>query len=675
MRETDKMDICYLKGIGPNRAKLFNKLDVYTVKDLINFYPRTYINWADVKAIDETELDEICVIKATVHDKPSIRMIAGGKQIAKVTVSDDSGDINLTFFNNKYIPMLLKEGETYLFRAKVTGNKRRKEMLSPEFMQESKAVELVPIYHLTNGLTSKIVSAAVKEALKFLPEGDEDCIPDRMRKEYGLCHTNYALRSIHFPKDEQAVEIARKRLIFEEFLILQIGMRKIKEKNKSYTGHVLKQDYTNEFKKLLPFELTGAQKRAIDSCTTDLKKNIPMNRLLQGDVGSGKTAVAAALCYSFAKNAVQCAVMAPTEILAVQHFESFSKMLKTLKVELLTGSLTAKNKRELYARLENGEIDVLIGTHALISEKVSFKNLGLVITDEQHRFGVKQRLELAKKGSSPHNLVMSATPIPRTLALMVYGELDISVLDELPPGRQKIETYTIDSSKRIRAYNYIKQHLEEGRQAYIICPLIEEGVSDLADINSYKEFLSEYFDSDFIGVLHGKMKAKEKEKAMREFSLGEKKILLSTTVVEVGVDVPNAVIMLIENSEMHGLSALHQLRGRVGRGEHKSTCILISDAQNEEASERMKIMKESSDGFRIADADLRMRGPGDFFGKKQHGLPKLKIANMAEDMAVLRLAGKCADEILKEDKKLLNYEKLKKEISILFKVNNGGLVI
>lgn len=467
----------------------------------------------------------------------------------------------------------------------------------------------------------------------------------------------------------ETAEIARKRLIFEELLILQIGMRKIKEKNKAYTSHILKKDYSAEFRNLLPFALTNAQQNSIEDCLHDMQTNTPMNRLLQGDVGSGKTAVAAAICHSCVKNSIQCAMMAPTEILAIQHYHSLNELLSPsgINVALLTGSLTAKEKKLIYADLETGAIDLLIGTHALISEKVAFKNLGLVVTDEQHRFGVKQRSALALKGQSPHMLVMSATPIPRTLALMIYGDLDISILNELPAGRQKIETYAVNTDKRIRAFGYIQKHLNEGRQGYIVCPLIEEGVNELANITEYFDFLKNHFDENIIGILHGKMKAKEKETIMERFSKGEIKLLLSTTVVEVGVDVPNAVIMLIENAEMYGLSQLHQLRGRVGRGTHKSTCILVSDAQNEEAIQRLKLMCSTTDGFKIADADLSMRGPGDFFGKKQHGLPKLKIADMAKDMDILKLASDCAVDILKKDPDLKENQALLDEVLYLFK--------
>ncbi|MEG1426704.1 MAG: ATP-dependent DNA helicase RecG, partial [Oscillospiraceae bacterium] len=417
--------------------------------------------------------------------------------------------------------------------------------------------------------------------------------------------------------------------------------------------------------------------RAIADCVRDMGPSAPMNRLLQGDVGSGKTAVAAALCHAVIREGMQSAMMAPTEILATQHYHSLDKLLAPagIRVELLTGSVTPKNKKRIYSALESGEIQLIIGTHALLSEGVQFNDLALVITDEQHRFGVEQRSALAKKGNAPHLLVMSATPIPRTLALMIYGDLDISILDELPPGRQPIETYCIDSTKRLRAYKYIQKHLDEGRQGYMICPLVEQGENDLASVTAYKEFVKDYFPPETTAVLHGKMKSKEKDAVMSGFMNGEYKLLISTTVVEVGVDVPNAVIMLIENAEMYGLSQLHQLRGRIGRGVHQSTCILLTDAQNEEALSRMKVMCATTDGFKIADADLSMRGPGDFFGQRQHGLPRLKIADMMKDLATLREAQECAGQILKNDPTLKNHPELLTEINRLFVVSGNDLAM
>ncbi len=675
MREVK--DITYIKGVGPKKAVLFNKLDIKTDYDLLRFYPRTYEDWSEFRLISETIKDEVNVVKAVVESTPSEQRIKGGKTIYKVSVFDESGSMTLTFFNNKYIKTLLQSGQTYYFRGKLNPNSYKKEMTSPEFYPLNKANTINPIYHQTEGLTTRQISTAVKECLKESVHNLSDALSDEVREKYKLCHMDYAFRNIHFPLNFEALERARRRLIFEEFLVLQIGMRKIRNKKKSFTSHVMIENFVEEYKDLLPFSLTSVQDKAIHDCIEDFKKPHPMNRLLQGDVGSGKTAVAAGICHTAAKNNIQCAMMAPTEILANQHYNSLKALLEPtgIKVELLTGSLTPAKKREAYQRLEIGESLIAVGTHALITEGLTFKNLGLVITDEQHRFGVKQRSALLKKGVSPHTLVMSATPIPRTLALMIYGDLDISVLDELPPGRQKIETYVIDSSIRNRAFGYVQKHLNEGRQAYIICPLIEESESELLSIESYYEFLKAYFDESLIAVLHGKMKPSEKDSVMKDFSENKTKILLSTTVVEVGVDVPNAVIMIIENAERYGLSQLHQLRGRVGRGKHKSTCILISDTRNEETRRRLDLMHETNDGFKIADEDLKMRGPGDFFGQRQHGLPALKIADMIEDIETLKEARILADEILSEDKNLTNHPLLLQEVEMLFNVNHESMVI
>ena len=486
----------------------------------------------------------------------------------------------------------------------------------------------------------------------MLPESIRDPLPADMRQKFELCHLRFALQNIHQPENSGSLAVARRRLIFEELLVLQLGLLRLKSREKAANTKLLKENYTEEFTKLLPFTLTSAQRRAIDEAMGDMMGANPMNRLVQGDVGSGKTAVAAALCYSVVKNGYQAAMMAPTEILATQHAESLSKMLDGtgVRVALLTGSITTAKRRKLLERLALGEIDLLVGTHALFTDDVCFPNLALVVTDEQHRFGVAQRTALAEKGDHAHMLVMSATPIPRTLALMIYGDLDISILNELPPGRQPIASYRIDSAKRNRAYGYIRKHIEEGRQGYIICPRVEESESDMASVTEYAENLKNNVFPDLtIGVLHGKMKAREKDAVMDRFAGGEIDILVSTTVVEVGVDVPNAVIMLIENAERYGLSQLHQLRGRIGRGKYPSTCIFLSDAKGEEAAERLKIMCSTSDGFKIADEDLRLRGPGDFFGSRQHGLPQLQIASMAEDMDTLKEAQNCARELLQND--------------------------
>lgn len=675
-------DITYLKGVGEKRAKLFQKLGAPTVGALLRCYPRGYEDWSNVCAIADAPLNEPCAIRGTVLRRPSETRIRKGMTLYKTTVTDGVRDLQLTFFNNQYIPNLLLEGETYVFYGRVTGSLLRKEMTSPEFCKAADALPILPIYRQTEGLSSRQISSAMKNAFALLPEMVHDPIPDTIRQKHQLCHLRYALENIHFPKSMESLAIARRRLIFEELLILQLGLLRIKGHSKRVKSCHAITDYSEDFWKLLPFAPTNAQRRAVGEALRDMSGSVtpyPMNRLVQGDVGSGKTAVGAALCHSVIRSGKQAALMAPTEILAKQHFDSLSRMLEPagIRLGLLTGSVTAAKKRVLLESLAAGEIDLLVGTHALISDGVVFRDLALVITDEQHRFGVEQRSSLTAKGDNPHHLVMSATPIPRTLALMIYGDLDISILDERPPGRQVIETYAIDSKKRPRAFQFLRKHIEQGYQCYIICPLIEEGQSDMASVLQYTELLRrDYFPDLEIGVLHGKMKPKEKEAVMNRFAAGETPILVSTTVVEVGVDVPNAVVMLIENAERYGLSQLHQLRGRVGRGSVKSTCILVSDAQNDEAIARLKIMCKTADGFQIADEDLRLRGPGDFFGTNQHGLPDLKIANMAEDLETLHLAQEEARQILAEDETLSQPEHrgLRGEVAMLFaKIGPNGL--
>ena len=674
-----EMDIQKLKGVGEKRKKLFEKLGAPTVGDLLRLYPRAYEDWSLHTLIRETPLNQVAVVKAQVLHRPTETRIRGGKLLYKTLVTDGDSDMALTFFNNKYIPSLLKEGETYLFRGKVTGTLLKREMVSPEFLPEARELAIQPVYPATAGLSSRQIAAAAQNALALLPEQLHDPLPDKLREQYHLCTLRYALETIHFPKTPEELATARFRLTFEEFLVLQLGLLQIKSGRKQENLHPIPQRFPEEFASLLPFSLTGAQRRAITEAVEDMAGESPMNRLIQGDVGSGKTAVAAALCWSVIQNGMQAALMAPTEILAAQHYHSLNALLKPAHITcaLLTGSVKPAEKKKIYQALSDGRIQLVIGTHALIGDKVEFQNLGLVITDEQHRFGVGQRSALAQKGADPHLLVMSATPIPRTLALMVYGDLDISVLDELPPGRQKIETYLIDSGKRRRAFGYVQKHLDQGRQGYLICPLIEEDESGMMSVLQYGETVREAFPNAKVGVLHGKMKPAEKERVMEEFSRGETQLLVSTTVVEVGVDVPNAVIMVIENAERYGLSQLHQLRGRIGRGKHLSTCILITDAENEDTLKRLKLFRDTADGFKIAEADLKLRGPGDFFGQRQHGLPQLKIADMTTDMEVLRQAQRCAKELFSTNAlEKEEYRGLRGEIRRLFaKTGSDGVVL
>ncbi len=630
-----------LKGVGERRAGLFARLGIGTVGQLLRHYPRQYEDWSAVVPLSAAPAGEPCCIRAVALTEPTAHQIRKGLTLYKFLASDGIFQMQVTLFNNRYLAGRITRGREYLFFGAVTSSGRRYEMASPQIEPVENGDRIRPIYPQTEGLTSRAIEAAVAQALTLLDkELEEDPLPYALRQDHELCTRRFALENIHFPASHMNLAVARRRLVFEELLLLQLGLLRLKGRTRAETGAVMEQDYSEEFFALLPFSPTGAQRRAVADCVRDMRGRCPMSRLVQGDVGSGKTAVAAGAAYTAIRNGWQAAMMAPTEILAEQHFKSLSGLLgKAARVGLLTGSMTAAVKRDVLRALSEGEIDLLVGTHALLSEGVTFRRLGLVITDEQHRFGVEQRAALASKGANPHLLVMSATPIPRTLALIIYGDLDVSILDELPPGRQPVETYAVRSDKRERAYSYVKKHIAQGRQAYIVCPLVEEGESELVSATAYAEKLAKGpFRGIPLGLLHGRMKGAEKEAVMAAFSKNELSILVSTTVIEVGVDVPNAVIMVIENAERFGLAQLHQLRGRVGRGRHKSTCILISDAQNEEAVRRLRVMCATNDGFRIADEDLKLRGPGDFFGNRQHGLPELKIADLKGDMPLFREA-------------------------------------
>ncbi len=648
-------DIKYIKGVGEARAEGFRSLGVSTVGELLRFYPRAYEDWSKILPISQCVIGENVCIKGTVMFPVKNERVRGGMLIAKATVTDGDDVIAATFFNNKYIDKMLKSGEEYLFYGKLTlGKFSAREMVTPLFVKSEKSVEIRPIYPQNKLITSKIVQSAVQNALAKI-EAVPDYLPDYILKKYKLVSLDKAIRDIHFPKNDVDLQNARDRLIFDELFILQLSLLTLKNDNSTVvTSNTIQKDYTNEFFSFLPFAPTNAQKRAVREAVADMQSGKQMNRLLQGDVGSGKTAVAASIIYTVAKNGMQSALMAPTEVLATQHFETFEKMLKGSGIccELLTGSTKAKEKKEIKARLEAGEIDLIIGTHALIQDDVVFKKLGLVITDEQHRFGVKQRTGLCAKGENPHVYVMSATPIPRTLGLILFGDLNVSILDELPPGRQKIDTYTVKSSKRGSMFDYIRKHLDNGYQAYVVCPLVEESEM-MQGVLSAEEYFKKAqlpFKDYKLDLLHGKMTPKKKDEVMLKFKKGETQLLISTVVIEVGVDVPNAVIMVIENAERFGLSQLHQLRGRVGRGSAKSSCILVTDAQNDEAIARMKIMCETTDGFKIADEDLKLRGPGDFFGTRQHGLPKLRIADILTDTKILMQTQELAQEIMTTDR-------------------------
>lgn len=665
-------NIKYIKGVGEKRAQLFNKLGIFTVDDLIHFYPRNYRDWSKTTMVADAPVDQPVFIKATMITPVKESMIRKGLTLYKCNFTDGDTVIRVTIFNNKYLAQSLRTFDDYILYGKVEKSFTSASMSSPQIEKADTSMGIMPIYSATEKLNSKAIAKVMAAALEKFEYIDE-FLSSEIKEKYNLCSRDFAIRQIHFPDKQENIEIARRRLIFEELLTLQLGLMKLKNNKKTANNIKITTDYTKEFYSLLPFKPTNAQIRAVKECVEDMMSAQTMNRLVQGDVGSGKTAVGAAVMHTVIKNGYQTAMMAPTEILAAQHYETLTKLFSAtdIKIALLTGSTKAKDKKDIKQQLIDGEIDLIVGTHALIQNDVEFKNLGLVITDEQHRFGVEQRANLAMKGNNPHLLVMSATPIPRTLALIIYGDLSISILDELPPGRQAIRTDVVDSSYHERIYKFIRNAVDNGNQAYIVCSLVEEGENDLIPAKEYAQKLSTTaFKGYNLGLLHGKMKPKEKDNVMNAFARGDVDILVSTTVVEVGVDVPNATIMLIENADRFGLSQLHQLRGRVGRGKEKSFCILVSDNKSDTAQERLAVMKRTSNGFDIADFDLKSRGPGDFFGKRQHGLPDLKIADMLEDMATLKECQQCANEILKADPDLKWHPMMCEKISDMFRKAN-----
>ena len=656
-------NVRYVKGIGEQRAKSLEKLEIRTLKDLISYFPRAYDDRRTFKKIRDLEEGENACVEALVAAPPTLNRIRAGLELVKLRAVDETGALDITFFNQAYRKDSFQAGETYTFfgKAEVAGRKRA--MSNPIVEQEGGRLmtgRIMPIYPLTAGISQLTLVKAVEQGLAACRTLLPDPLPDEVRQEHGLCRIGYAYEQIHFPASEEELAIARRRLVFEELFLLAIGLRRLRGRRDQLTCAPWENTDLTGFYGCLPFALTGAQRRAIDDIRADLTAGRPMNRLIQGDVGSGKTMVAAAAMVCAAANGKQAALMAPTEILAEQHYKGLAPLLEKLGIRtaLLTGAVKAKERRGILAALESGEVGAIIGTHALISADVAYHDLGLVVTDEQHRFGVGQRGALAAKGERPHLLVMSATPIPRTLALMIYGDLDVSVIDELPPGRQKIDTFAVPGSYRQRIYRFLEKQIAEGRQAYMICSMVEENdqiPDDRKAAAEYAKMLQEkVFPHLCVACVHGRMKPKEKEKVMAAFAAGETHILVSTTVVEVGVDVPNAAVMVVEDADRFGLSQLHQLRGRVGRGSHKSYCILISDNRSEEARARLKVMTQTGDGFKIAEEDLRLRGPGDFFGRRQHGLPALKIADLTCDMALLKEAQGAALELLERDPELVS---------------------
>jgi ATP-dependent DNA helicase RecG len=640
-------------GVGERREKLFRRLGIRTVADLLYYFPRSYEDRSTIKKICDLKDGEMVCIKARAQSNFSSRRVRKNLSYQKITVADDTGIAYITWFNQNWIMRNFDLTAEYTYYGKVTIRGKRVEMTSPKIVKDNK---IEPIYPLTDGLTQNVIRSAVEKCMPYIDQIPE-VIPDWVKEKYTLCGIDYAIANIHFPETFEKHEFARYRLAFEELLILQLGLRLLKQRRVEMTGTPLcETSGVASFVKKLPFALTGAQKRVIDEILSDMGREKVMNRLVQGDVGSGKTAVSAIAMLVAAQSGYQAAMMAPTEILATQHFESLTPLLERegITVGLLTGSQPLSQKREVCEKIENGEIQVVIGTHAHIQDVVKFKNLRLVVTDEQHRFGVKQRTALAEKGGSPHLLVMTATPIPRTLSLVLYGDLDVSIIDEMPPGRKIIKTYAVGESMRERINKFMLRQLSEGRQIYIVCPVIDESETlELKAATEYADKLKKTVPKDYVvGLMHGKLSGKEKDDIMSRFAKGEIHVLVSTTVIEVGVNVPNATLMIIENAERFGLSQLHQLRGRVGRGNHQSYCILFCQGGGEVTKQRMEIMQQTNDGFKIAEKDLQLRGPGDFFGTRQHGLPELKAANLYLDMPIIAKAARAAEVILSDDSNL-----------------------
>ncbi len=666
------MEITWLKGVGPKKAELYKKLGVTTVEELCELYPSDYTDFTELTDIAHAPPGETCAIKAMVAAKRSPFNEYARMAVYKAELTDGTGRITAVFFNTKYAFSKLELNKEYIFYGKISGDMIQKQISSPQFVSPGEK-GLIPRYPLTAGLSNVMVSANMKTALSVVKK--EETLPESIRERYELIGANEALQKIHFPKSREEYLTARRRLVFEELFTLKLGLSLIKCRGRNLSGAVMTDIDMGGFYSRLKFTPTNAQLRAVSDCIADMKRIYPMNRLLQGDVGSGKTLVAAAAAYFACKNGFQTLVMAPTEVLAKQHYATFCEMLLPLGVSvgLLTGSFSAKEKAAVRAAAANGETDVLVGTQSLIQKQSVLKKTGLVIVDEQHRFGVGQRSALAEKGCSPHILAMSATPIPRTLALIVYGDLDVSVLDEMPKGRIPIKTYAVDTSFRPRIYRFIKKHIAEGKQAYIVCPLVETPENTAGDeragaIQYYNTLVNGEFCDIPTGLLYGRMKQSEKDAVMTDFKENRLKLLVSTTVIEVGIDVPNAVVMLIENAERFGLSQLHQLRGRVGRGAEQSYCILMTDSDSPYTKARTKAMKDTADGYKIADIDLKLRGPGNFFGREQHGLPPMKIASFADDEKVLLQTESAAEQLLKDDPSLSKEENkgLKNNVEKLF---------
>lgn len=656
----DKTPLRELKGVGEKTEKLFQKIGITTAEELLRYYPRTYDIYEEPVEIASAEEDKTVSIRATIATGIYINQIRN-LQVLTTTVADASGRLPVAWFNAPYLRGTLKKGSVFILRGKIIRKKGRPQMEHPEIFTPAAYEEIIhsmqPVYGLTKGLSNKMITKLVHQILDTRPLHGE-YLPEEIRERYQLADANYAIRTVHFPKNMQELLTARKRLVFDEFLLFVLAIQLLKEKTEEAPNTFSMKPVwtTEEIIEGLPYDLTGAQKNVWHEIERDLSGHKLMSRLVQGDVGSGKTVIAFLAMVLSAENGFQSALMVPTEVLANQHYEGFLRLMEEQNIAschpvLLTGSTTARQKREIYQKIADGEVNVIIGTHALIQEKVEYKNLGLVITDEQHRFGVRQREALTTRGNPPHVLVMSATPIPRTLAIILYGDLDISIIDELPAKRLPIKNCVVGTSYRPKAYSFIEKQVQMGRQAYVICPMVEESEGlEAENVTDYARRLQEILPGEIkVEILHGKMKPKEKNRIMEAFASGEIQVLVSTTVVEVGVNVPNATVMMVENAERFGLAQLHQLRGRVGRGEHQSYCIFIQGNNEENTSKRLKILNESNDGFYIAGEDLKLRGPGDLFGIRQSGLMEFKIGDIYNDAGILKNASEAAGEILALD--------------------------
>lgn len=656
----DKTPLRELKGVGEKTEKLFQKIGITTAEELLRYYPRTYDIYEEPVEIASAEEDKTVSIRATIATSIYINQIRN-LQVLTTTVADASGRLPVAWFNAPYLRGTLKKGSVFILRGKIIRKKGRPQMEHPEIFTPAAYEEIIhsmqPVYGLTKGLSNKMITKLVHQILDTRPLHGE-YLPEEIRERYQLADANYAIRTVHFPKNMQELLTARKRLVFDEFLLFVLAIQLLKEKTEEAPNTFPMKPVwtTEEIIEGLPYDLTGAQKNVWHEIERDLSGHKLMSRLVQGDVGSGKTVIAFLAMVLSAENGFQSALMVPTEVLANQHYEGFLRLMEEQNIAschpvLLTGSTTARQKREIYQKIADGEVNVIIGTHALIQEKVEYKNLGLVITDEQHRFGVRQREALTTRGNPPHVLVMSATPIPRTLAIILYGDLDISIIDELPAKRLPIKNCVVGTSYRPKAYSFIEKQVQMGRQAYVICPMVEESEGlEAENVTDYARKLQEILPEEIkVEILHGKMKPKEKNRIMEAFASGEIQVLVSTTVVEVGVNVPNATVMMVENAERFGLAQLHQLRGRVGRGEHQSYCIFIQGNNEENTSKRLKILNESNDGFYIAGEDLKLRGPGDLFGIRQSGLMEFKIGDIYNDAGILKNASEAAGEILALD--------------------------